>query len=64
MTQVPYLVGHYLDYCEYVDNKKNSTKLIRETNMPLNVEKMLEIVNRNNPKKRLVQTETIEPIPL
>ena len=49
---------------EYIANKKNTSKTIHEINLPLNVKKMFDIVNRNNPKTRLVQTEIIYPIRL
>jgi len=49
---------------EYIENKKKTSKSIKEINMPMNVTKMFEIVNRNNPKVKLVEIEKIEPIKL
>jgi len=49
---------------EYMENKKKTSKSIKEINMPLNVTKMFEVVNRNNPKIKLVETEKIQPIKL
>jgi len=49
---------------EYIENKKKASKPIKEINMPLNVQKMFAIVNRNNPKVKLIETEKIQPIKL
>ena len=49
---------------EYVSNKNISTKSIHEIHVPLNVEKMFEIVNHKNPRKMIIQMDTIQPTKL
>lgn len=49
---------------EYVENKRNTLKTIREINVPLNVRKMLEIVDLDSPRRKLIETEKIQPIKL
>jgi len=45
---------------QYIINKKKAIKHLTERNMPLDVKKMFELVERRNLKPREISTEPIE----
>jgi len=45
---------------QYIINKKKAIKHLTERNMPLDVKKMFELVERRNSKPRKISTEPIE----
>ncbi|MFA4946599.1 MAG: DUF4325 domain-containing protein [Candidatus Micrarchaeia archaeon] len=44
---------------QYLENKKNSEKIISETNIPDNVEKMFQVVENPTRKYQLVDLQTV-----